>query len=907
METSSPLCGFPRACGDLVEKLDPNVHPVATPPVLCWICGAGFLSWADFFRHCTSTHGDWAEYRKHLFWRAQKLGFLPLLPWQKRHLLANFAFHQCYSIPENGSIDWTGRQSIQTAVPRQEVGCAVCARKDWIERRFRVYLWRRPDSNDSFQKEDDSAEPRNASATEELGDSAAKVVLLESNEETMKTRTMNNGCYCFGSATKINELLATGRYQSLMPNIPSEELYASSIQHPDYPEMSWLLHTARVPRLTSEQATAFGFTGQPISVAKHDSQEINVVKPDSPQIGVTKPDNENTTHLDATDQTKIFDSRCAGVGDKDATAWCCMTCISSLCTRDEDIKMPPPALANLLWLGREHPLCKKASVGTRMLSCLGRPVWRKLILGKGASEESEKGITGNFIFLAQARLPDIGASLPPRVEELQESFVVLFSKSIDDVKKARALVVQRDDYLALIRLRRRVCQVYAEVEVNEEQVNRFPEKGVPEELIACAQYLPEAANAKVAHVGPGTREVDVACNAHGVACNAHGAAKPVETDSADADDWEEMNTNTVDAAEPTEAERSRMEFETNTAEDIIAVDHASEPGVLETFAAFQTKLQALSMAAGRVIAAERQQDLQTDVSVAKPNDASSSVAKPDDTSAVNAACAVAAEKEECRVLVLETQELAKHVWKSSTQLKKITEDRLEHDKACVSLSGKPLSMTHPDTWPRCFLEFFYGDAVPNMDQRGDPKNGSKTVHVDIAELCSWLQDREELEYTLPSEKKPYKARATSRFDTPEFTAIFGCVKRHEQILKGVNATFRRQGYEADLKLIATSKTADCVEVLCHGHKATPASAAKSGRQRGLEELGYAADVPQNLQRAVRQVLFSTVQVPFTDGYRRNLRHEGHNLNAIHGPLKIFMTANFADVYSPVFFHDTGRR
>ena len=97
-------------------------------------------------------------------------------------------------------------------------------------------------------------------------------------------------------------------------------------------------------------------------------------------------------------------------------------------------------------------------------------------------------------------------------------------------------------------------------------------------------------------------------------------------------------------------------------------------------------------------------------------------------------------------------------------------------------------MNHPDTWARCFLEFFYGDAVPNMQQRGDPKDGGKTVHVDIAELCSWLQDREELEHTLPSDTELYKARATSRFDTSEFTAIFGCVKRHEEILKGVTAT-----------------------------------------------------------------------------------------------------------------------
>ena len=114
--------------------------------------------------------------------------------------------------------------------------------------------------------------------------------------------------------------------------------------------------------------------------------------------------------------------------------------------------------------------------------------------------------------------------------------------------------------------------------------------------------------------------------------------------------------------------------------------------------------------------------------------------------------------------------------------------------------------------------------------------GNKTVHVDITELFAWLQDREELEYKLPSEKEPYKARATSRFDTPEFTAIFGSVKRHIEILKGVGMVFRRQGYEADLKIIATAKAEDCVEALCDTHRSTrrsasgPASAPNSGRQ-----------------------------------------------------------------------------
>ena len=154
-----------------------------------------------------------------------------------------------------------------------------------------------------------------------------------------------------------------------------------------------------------------------------------------------------------------------------------------------------------------------------------------------------------------------------------------------------------------------------------------------------------------------------------------------------------------------------------------------------------------------------------------------------------------------------------------------------------------------------------------------------------------------MQYALACDQVPYKARRTSRFDTPECTAIFGSVLRQMLIRKGVNAVFRRQGYEADLKMIAKATAADCVEAMVHADQ--PASAAKPDRQRGLDQLAYAHDVPENLRKALRQVLLSQVNVPFTDGYRRRLRHEGYNLNAVHGPLKIFTTANLADVYSPV--------
>ena len=64
-----------------------------------------------------------------------------------------------------------------------------------------------------------------------------------------------------------------------------------------------------------------------------------------------------------------------------------------------------------------------------------------------------------------------------------------------------------------------------------------------------------------------------------------------------------------------------------------------------------------------------------------------------------------------------------------------------------------------------------------------------------------------------------RARAASRFETPEYTAICGSVLRHLLILRGAGAVFRRQGYEADLKMIVKASAGDCVAALCSRHQA----------------------------------------------------------------------------------------
>ena len=42
-------------------------------------------------------------------------------------------------------MDWNEDQNLDKGEQRHEVGCAICARKDWIDYRYPVYLWREPE------------------------------------------------------------------------------------------------------------------------------------------------------------------------------------------------------------------------------------------------------------------------------------------------------------------------------------------------------------------------------------------------------------------------------------------------------------------------------------------------------------------------------------------------------------------------------------------------------------------------------------------------------------------------------------------------------------------------------------------------------------------------------------------
>ena len=99
-----------------------------------------------------------------------------------------------------------------------------------------------------------------------------------------------------------------------------------------------------------------------------------------------------------------------------------------------------------------------------------------------------------------------------------------------------------------------------------------------------------------------------------------------------------------------------------------------------------------------------------------------------------------------------------------------------------------------------------------------------------------------------------------------------------------------------VKLIAESTSEQCMAAL-------QASAGQPGdlKDAAMEGLVGKEKVAVELKTALKQVLISTKDVPLTDGYKRSLRHEGHNLNVTEGALVVFATYNFADTYSPVLF------
>ena len=324
-------------------------------------------------------------------------------------MVQNFAHFQQFCRPGSKGNRFSGGE----AVPRCEAACAVCAQKDYLEHRHKLSLF--------------GAVPEER-VSEHCADAASDqedVPEDEADARPLRTLVKHRGVYYLQSPELVQKLLDVDRYRQRWPLIPSEELHASSVQHPEHPEWRWLLHSRRVPVEAPAEATV-GTCGA--------SQPAD----DRPQCGASQPADDRPL--------------CAGVGDADGLVWACWDCVQDLCAKKP--RKPLNALVNDNWIGRERVHVRGASKATQMLASLGRCCWKQVRLGKGAPDVQQKGITGNAILFAQPTADIPSMELPPARDALVGSLNVVFSGKKHNLSKAHWATVKRAEYMHIVRERK---------------------------------------------------------------------------------------------------------------------------------------------------------------------------------------------------------------------------------------------------------------------------------------------------------------------------------------------------------------------------------------------------------------------------------------------------------------------
>ena len=190
-----------------------------------------------------------------------------------------------------------------------------------------------------------------------------------------------------------------------------------------------------------------------------------------------------------------------------------------------------------------------------------------------------------------------------------------------------------------------------------------------------------------------------------------------------------------------------------------------------------------------------------------------------------------------------------------------------------------MSVFHAATLPAAYVQFQFGDCCPNLD---------RPQKISCKQIFGALPCREELEYHLESDISPYVAPARSRFDDPEFMALFADILRRMATNQSVSAAFRREGFGQDEKAIAATSSDQLVQM------AVGIVKEQSGQAGAVPSR---TQVPESVQKALRNRMFSTAHVPLTDGHKMKLRHIGHAMNIVWGPLTTFSTHNYADTHS----------
>jgi hypothetical protein len=496
-------------------------------------------------------------------------------------------------------------------------------------------------------------------------------------------------------------------------------------------------------------------------------------------------------------------------------------------------------------------------------------------------EDQEKGFVGNTILLTQPCPEEIMQKLPPANAEVSKYLSVCFNNqklTTADVGKHRALEIDPEEYIRCSELRKKVCPVFAEVQLDEQQLRtQWPERAVPTAILQGAQAMDTLHTFKPTLDGPATMKAPT--------CNLPSGDKdPQVIDDDDGADATEHGTS-EDGADAREHDAGDATEDANAstlpldmpAEFLIGMheDDAHDP--VDLMIVFQKNLELVQEAGKRIYNFEQRR-----------------VQAAGTEKAADVAATLAAEKTKHSAALVDLRRLANKMGREYQQqmTDALAAARMDGAKANTPRTlhiraGKPVNMFEAAAWPSAFVEFFYGDCAPNL---GRPQR------VGVRELFHYLATREELEYSLEADTDDplipggrYRARPQSRWNSPEFMAIFADVVRKLRILQTTKHMWEGAApkWGIDIQAICDAKVEHFEQL--------SAILARHGQQSMPEMMRAAAEhklLP--LFKALQYVTFQTANIPLTQGYKMSLRQLGFALNVYDGPLTVFLTTNFAD-------------
>ncbi|CAK0895070.1 unnamed protein product, partial [Prorocentrum cordatum] len=592
------------------------------------------------------------------------------------------------------------------------------------------------------------------------------------------------------------------------------------------------------------------------------------------------------------------------------------------CRRDlwsDHPKVPLMALVNDLWLGRHHPLLRKAALAHQLLLALGRVVSTKIYLSsKGADKAVRQeqqswrqkflqyAMQGTAIVFGNGNVDHAMRSFPPEPDMLGDTFVAVFAGADDDEegipltdeqKQERALRAMREEvalhvdkaeYDAQARLLKQHNYVYNDpsVQYRSDLVDRFPpQPGVPDFMLACAKYVSTDA------------ALDDVAQAQGPASATTGAQAEM---SAAAEDAQEL-TKWLSVLE----------------------DHMDDVSELTSLPALQGMLERMESQAGRVVANELMSRLedQGGEDRALQLDEIGRHRLRDLCQEFHARCRKISPGEDMaklhwRVQALETNncqaeesvsDLARSAGVAGTPAEEDPRplqgppgsDGQRKARLRVPTSRKAESWWNPKYWSIARpTDFCYGDCAwglgqlpPDGDE--DPqKQKEARLCFSVAHFIKNLLTREEMEYDVPADDEKYVARPISRFRSSWYDVHLLC--SFWRVTETTNSTY------AFMKTPGAFGAARaCADITPEMIEEVQLRAQQTGGKATLHGILKDKDTPNEVRKAFATLGQATASQVGSDGHRRELRGEGEAYTLRFGPPVQFVTPNLADTKQPL--------